>query len=67
MNKAEWVIFLHPFENVGREVKMMFCEMRRIYLVLLALDGLLYRINSNNVVLRKDFELIFYFNLIEKY
>ena len=58
MNKTEWVTFLHPFENVEREMKRMLCEIRRISLVLLGLYSLLYRINSNNVVLGKDIELI---------
>ena len=58
INKAEWVTFLHPFKNVEREMKRMLCEIRRISLVLLGLDSLLYRINSNNVVLGKDIELI---------
>ena len=58
MNKCEWVTLLHPFQNVERKMKKMLCELRRISMVLFGLDSLLYRINSNNMVLGKDFELI---------
>ena len=58
MDKTEWVVFVHPFGNVERKMKMMLCEIRRISIVLLGLDSLLYRINSSNIVLGKDSDLI---------
>ena len=49
---------LHPYGNVERKMKMMLCEIRRISMILLGLNSLIYRINSSNIVLGKDSELI---------
>ena len=58
MNEDQWVVFVHPFENVERKVKTVMDEVRSLAVVCLGLDSLVYRINSSSSTLGRDCELI---------
>ena len=58
MKDEQWVVFVHPFENVERKVKTVLDEVTSLALVCLGLDSLVYRINSSSSTLGRDCELI---------
>ena len=67
MNDDQWVVFVHPFENVERKVKTVMDEVRSLVVVCLGLDSLVYRINSSSCTLGRDCELIeqLFWNIVQ--
>ena len=58
MNEDQWVVFVHPFENVERKMKTVLDEVSSLAVVCLGLDSLVCRINSSSSTLGRDCQLI---------